>query len=69
MKTLATYCSLEALSAILQLPQHFLRERAIAGDIPFLNVGGRLRFKPSQVQEALEKLAKQRQGRGALDVH
>jgi len=57
MKTSITYCSLEALAATFQLPQHFLRELALRGDIPALNVNGRLRFNQVEVQIALDKLA------------
>jgi hypothetical protein len=60
MKTLTTYCSLEALAATFQLPQHFLRELALRRDIPSLNINGRLRFNPLQVQDALNQLAEKR---------
>lgn len=66
MKTPATYCSLEALAATFQLPQHFLRELALRGDIPALNVNGRLRFNPVEVQTALDSLAR-KQAEGSSD--
>jgi hypothetical protein len=59
METLITYCSLEALAATLQLPQKFLRDLAHKGDIPSLNINGRFRFNPLQVQETLDRLAEQ----------
>jgi hypothetical protein len=60
MNTPITYCSLEALAAILQLPQRFLRELTLAGDIPSLDVNGRLRFNPVEVQTALDLLAREK---------
>lgn len=62
MKTPTTYCSLEALAATFQLPQYFLRELALRGDIPALNVNGRLRFNPVEVQNALDELARKKVG-------
>jgi excisionase family DNA binding protein len=63
MNDTSTYLSLEALAATLSLPQTYLRKLAEGGNIPFLNVSGRLRFNPSQVQDALNQLAEKRRSR------
>lgn len=52
-----TYVSLEALAVELGLPKLYLKQLAVKGSIPFLNVNGRLRFNPVAVQQALDKLA------------
>ena len=62
-KRTATYCSLEALAATLQLPQGFLRELALQGDIPYLNVRGKLRFNPNEVQKRLDRIASKKGGK------
>jgi hypothetical protein len=61
------YLPLEALAATLGLPSKFLRGLAGRGDIPALDVNGRLRFDESAVREALTKLAsrKQKKRKGA----
>ncbi len=51
------YISLEVLAASTRLPQTYIRDLIEAGHIPFLNVNGRLRFNPAQVQAALDDLA------------
>lgn len=53
------YISLENLSGRLNLPQKFLRTLADTGDIPCLNVNGRLRFSEQQVREVLAKKARE----------
>lgn len=53
----SSYISLEALAAELCLPKTFLRNLANKGDIPKLDVNGRLRFNPEAVQKALDELA------------
>ena len=52
-----TYVSLEALAVELGLPKVYLKQLAVKGSIPCLNVNGRLRFNPVAVQQALDKLA------------
>jgi len=56
MKT--QYLSLEALAAVLGLPQNYLRQLAKQKRIPSLKVGGRMRFQESEVREALVKIAR-----------
>jgi len=51
------YLPLEALAATLGLPGRFLKDLAKRGDIPALNVNGRLRFDESTVRDALASLA------------
>ena len=58
-----TYISLEALSSNLGLPKGYLRDLAVKGQIPCLNVNGRLRFSRQDVREALEAMAR-KEGRG-----
>lgn len=55
MKT--TYLPLEALAAVLNLPQSYLRKLAKQKRIPLLNVSGRMRFQERDVREALVKIA------------
>lgn len=57
--------SLEGLAASMRLPRRYLRELAKSGAIPSLRVGGRLRFDPDAVREALRKLASGESGQGA----
>lgn len=54
------YISIEVLAAATLLPQKYLRRLADTGVIPSLNVNGRLRFNPAQVQAALDELAARR---------
>jgi excisionase family DNA binding protein len=49
------YISLDVLAGRLKLPRRFLREQARRGLIPFLRVGGRLRFEEIAVREALRR--------------
>lgn len=51
------YVSLEALAATFRLPQNYLRDLSGTHKIPSLNIKGRLRFNPTAVQYALDKLA------------
>jgi hypothetical protein len=51
------YISLYRLSSRLGLPEAYLKNLAIQGVIPKLNVNGRLRFNPEAVQQALDKIA------------
>jgi hypothetical protein len=59
------YISISILSIRLGLPEAYLKNLAAKGDIPKLNVNGRLRFNPEAVQKALDKLAAE--GRGQND--
>ena len=52
-----TYLSLESLAIDLGLPGKFLKELTAKGTIPSLNVNGRIRYNPVQVQNALDELA------------
>ena len=61
----ARYYNLESVAAKLNLPQRFIKEQADQKRIPFLKVGGRLRFNPAAVQNALDRLAAEQQIRGA----
>lgn len=54
------YISLECLSAQTNLPQRYLKELALSHRIPSLNVSGRLRFNPVEVQVALDRLAEEK---------
>ena len=51
------YIPLDALSATLGLPRNYLRALAMKGDIPHLNVNGRMRFSERQVREKLDAIA------------
>ncbi len=51
--------NLESLSAQFRLPQRYLRELAVQKKIPFLIVGGRLRFNPDAVADALDRIARE----------
>jgi len=51
------YVSLDVLSKRLRLPRRFLREQVEAGTIPYLRIGGRLRFEEAAVAEALRRQA------------
>jgi hypothetical protein len=51
------YISFEVLAASTRLPQKYLKDLIAAGKIPYLDVNGRMRFNPAQVQAALDKLA------------
>ena len=55
MKT--QYLTLDALSSVLGLPRTYLRRLAKLGDLPYLNVGGKMRFSEAQVREKLEAMA------------
>ena len=52
-----TYISLESLAVELGLPKSYLKQLAVKGSIPCLNINGRLRFNPATVQQAIDKLA------------
>jgi hypothetical protein len=60
------FVSLDALAVRLGLPRAFLRKLSKSGEIPALNVNGRIRFDETVVREALTGLARQaqRQRRG-----
>jgi hypothetical protein len=53
-----TFVTLETLSAEFHLPQRYLRDLASQKKIPYLEVGGRLRFDPLTVAEALLGLSR-----------
>lgn len=53
------FITLHALATRLGLPRRFLREQARRGVIPYLLVGGRMRFEESAVCEALRRQAAQ----------
>jgi hypothetical protein len=55
--TKSKFETLEGLAAEFHLPQRYLRDLANQGKIPFLNVGGRLRFNPRAVADALDRIA------------
>ena len=57
-----TYYSLEAVAGKLNLPRVYIRRMAEEKRIPYLVVGGRLRFNPSAVQSALDKIAQLKGG-------
>lgn len=59
------YISLEHLAATLRLPKKYLKELAIAGHIPVLHPGGRMRFRVDDVRQALRSLAGNGQGQSA----
>jgi excisionase family DNA binding protein len=52
-----SFISLDTLARVLALPRGFLQELARDGAIPSLEVGGRMRFEPDAVREALRNLA------------
>lgn len=52
-----TYLSLEALAVEIGLPKLYLKQLAVKGSIPCLNVNGRLRFDAVSVSKALNELA------------
>jgi excisionase family DNA binding protein len=49
------YIPLHALASRLGLPRRFLREQARRAVIPYLRVGGRMRFEEAAVREALRR--------------
>lgn len=55
--TPTTYLSLDALAVRLGLSRPFLREQVKRGTIPYLRVGGRLRFEEMAVRETLRQIA------------
>lgn len=59
------YVSLDTLARVLALQRAFLRELARDGAIPCLEVGGRMRFDPDAVREALRDLAARPRKSGA----
>lgn len=62
-----TYIPLGALATRLGLPQSYLKTLADKRAIPSLNVKGRLRFNPLQVQEALDRVAAEQRAQGQTD--
>ncbi|MBN1395504.1 MAG: hypothetical protein JW959_10810 [Pirellulales bacterium] len=54
------YVSLDSLAGTLRLPKRYLRELAVAGDIPMLPAGRRMRFCVDDVRAALRILAASR---------
>ena len=54
------YIALSSLATKLNLPCHFLKRLAENGEIPSLNVNGRLRFNPEAVRQSLDNLAEKR---------
>jgi hypothetical protein len=59
-----SYYSLEALAIATGLPRTYLRQLTVAGEIPALDVNGRLRFDIGQVRSALLRLAERGAGDG-----
>jgi hypothetical protein len=51
------YVSLEGLAIELYLPKMYLKRLTERNLIPSLDVNGRMRFNPSAVQNALDKMA------------
>jgi hypothetical protein len=64
MKT-KIYIPLNATAKVLGLPSTYIKELAGNGDIPKLDVNGRLRFNPEAVQKALDNIA----AKGGCDVN
>ena len=54
-----TYISLDHLAARLGLPKTYLKQLAQQRSVPFLQVSGRMKFNPVQVQQALDLMASQ----------
>ena len=52
-----SYITLDRLTGKLGLPGAYIKELAAGKKIPSLNVNGRLRFNPQQVQAALDRMA------------
>ncbi len=51
------YCSFEQLYRRLRLPRSYLRALARRGAIPYLLVGGRMKFDEDAVHEVLHRMA------------
>ncbi len=62
------YISLELIAIKLKLPKKYIRQRAEVGDIPCLNVNGRLRAQEQSVREALSKLENQTSESGEITL-
>jgi len=58
------FISLDALANRIGLPKTFLKELADKRLIPSLDVNGRRRFNPLQVQEVLDRLAADKESGG-----
>jgi hypothetical protein len=60
-----TFVSLDVLSLSLGLPRAYLRRLTINGQLPYLDVSGRRRYKVADVESALAIVAAQpaREGR------
>ena len=59
MNAVETYLPLDVLATTLGLPRNYLKKLSQAGQVPFLDVGGRRRYDPIQVNEALRRIAEQ----------
>lgn len=55
-----SYIPIKRLSTRLGLSARYLKKLADDGLIPSLEINGRLRFNPSQAQDALDQLAEKR---------
>lgn len=53
------YISLESVSARLNLSVKYLQQQIEVGQIPYLTVGKRKRFRESAVRESLKKIERQ----------
>lgn len=60
------FITLSRLAARLGLPRRFLREQARRGLIPYLLVGGRMRFEEPAVCDALRRQSLGRPDAGAV---
>jgi excisionase family DNA binding protein len=52
---LETLLTVQQVAAILQLKPSTIRAYAERGDLPCVRIGGRLRFRPSDVAEWIEQ--------------
>ncbi len=57
---LISYLPLATLARRLNLPESYLRKLAEAGDLPYLRVGGRMRFSEDLVRDTLDRLSQER---------
>ena len=54
-----TFISLDHLAARFGLPKSYLKELAEQRVIPHLQISGRMKFNPIQVQHALNRMAEE----------
>ncbi len=63
------YITLDSLVTRLNLPKKFLKDLVKEGDIPYLEVNGRLRFSEPEVRGALAYLAQNQKDQKRVNVH